>query len=77
MHIVENALCHLTLLTATTLILFLTMPVTVTTAKRSLSKLKIIKNYFRNLIGQTRLSELPLLATQASSAMSMDIDELI
>lgn len=37
-------------------IIYLTLPVTVATAERSFSKLKIIKSYLRNSIGQERLS---------------------
>ena len=37
----------------TALLLFLTLPVTVATAERSFSKLKLIKNYLRNTMGRT------------------------
>ena len=50
----------------TALFLFLTLPVTVATAERSFSKLKLIKNYLRNTMGQERLSGLSLLAIEAS-----------
>ena len=40
----------------TALIIFLTLPVTVATAERSFSKLKYIKNYLRNSMGQERLT---------------------
>ena len=50
----------------TALLLLLTLPVTVATAERSFSKLKIIKNYLRNTMGQTRLRGLSLLAIEAS-----------
>jgi len=39
----------------TALLLFRTLPVTVATAERSFSKLKIVKNYLRNLMGQKPL----------------------
>lgn len=42
--------------------LFLSIPVTVTTAERSFSKLEIIKSYFRNSMNRDRLSNLALLA---------------
>jgi hypothetical protein len=61
----------------TALILFLTIPVSVATAERSFSKLKIIKSYLRNSMGQTRLRGLSLLAIEASRAKSMDIAQLI
>jgi hypothetical protein len=56
---------------ATALLLFLTLPVKVATAERSFSKLKIIKNYLRNSMGQTRLRGLSLLAIEASRAKSL------
>jgi len=62
---------------ATALLLFLALPVTVASAERSFSKLKIIKNYLRNSMGQTRLRGLSLLAIEASRAKSMDVNELI
>uniref|UniRef100_A0A3B3RTZ4 HAT C-terminal dimerisation domain-containing protein n=1 Tax=Paramormyrops kingsleyae TaxID=1676925 RepID=A0A3B3RTZ4_9TELE len=40
----------------TALMLFLTLPVTVATAERSFSKLKLIKTYLRSSMGQERLS---------------------
>lgn len=61
----------------TALLLFLTLPVTVATAERSFSKLKLIKNYLRNSMGQTRLCGLSLLAIEANHAKSMDMNELI
>ena len=61
----------------TALILFLTIPVSVATAERSFSKLKIIKSYLRNSMGQTLLRGLSLLAIEASRAKSMDIAQLI
>lgn len=41
--------------------IFLTLPVTVATAERSFSKLKIIKNYLRNSCGQNRLTNIAIL----------------
>jgi hypothetical protein len=61
----------------TALLLFLTLPVTVATAERSFSKLKIIKNYLRNTMGQTRLRGLSILAIEASRAKNMSTDQLI
>ena len=40
----------------TSLLLFLTLPVTVASAERSFSKLRLIKNYLRGKMGQERLS---------------------
>ena len=61
----------------TALLLFLTLPVTVATAERSFSKLKIIKNHFRNSMGQKRLRGLSLLAIEAARAKTMNTDDLI
>ena len=57
--------------------MFLTLPVTVATAERSFSKLKFIKNYLRNSMGQERLNALALLSIEASRAKVMDVDLLI
>jgi len=59
----------------TALLLFLTLPVTVATAERSFSKLKLIKNYLRNTMGQERLSG--LFAIEASRAKTMQTGKLI
>ena len=63
----------------TALLLFLTLPVTVATAKRPFS-IQAESNqelYLRNSMGQTRFRGLSLLAIGASRAKSMDINELI
>jgi hypothetical protein len=57
--------------------MFLTLPVTVATAERSFSKLKYIKNYLRNCMGQERLKGLAMLSIEASRAKVMDVDKLI
>jgi len=57
--------------------LYLTIPVTVSTAERSFFKLKIIKNYLRNTMGQQRLSSLALLSIEAEKAEKMDVSKLI
>ena len=49
---------------STVFILFLTLPVTVATAERSFSKLKLIKNYLRSTMGQERLSGLAMLSIE-------------
>ena len=58
------------------LILFLIIPVTVTTAERSFSKLKIIKSYLRSSMSQERLDGLAMLAIE-KSAITPDIEERI
>lgn len=62
---------------STALQLFLTLPVTVASAERSFSKLKIIKNYLRNSIGQDRLKYMALLSIEAEEAKKMEMTQLI
>jgi hypothetical protein len=59
------------------LVLFLTLPVTVASAERSFSKLKIIKNYMRSSIGQDRLSGLAMISIEGSRAKSLQTSEVI
>lgn len=61
----------------TALMLFLTLPVTTAGVERSFSKLKIIKDYKRNTISQTKLHELALLAIEHKEAAKLDLKELI
>lgn len=42
--------------------IILTMSVTLATAKRNFSKLKIMKNYLRNIISQDKMSNLALIS---------------
>ena len=46
----------------TAYMMYLTVPVTVVTAERSFSKLKLIKNFLRSSMSQERLSGLSLLS---------------
>ena len=58
--------------------LFLTLPsVTVASAERSFSKLKIIKTYLRSTMAQERLDGLTLLAIERDAAQKLDIDSII
>ncbi|KAM9330997.1 zinc finger MYM-type protein 1-like [Gastrophryne carolinensis] len=57
--------------------LFLTLPVTVSSAERSFSKLKLIKNYLRSTMSQQRLSHLALLSLENERARKLDIDNMI
>ncbi|VVC35139.1 HAT, C-terminal dimerisation domain [Cinara cedri] len=57
--------------------LFLTLPVTVASAKRSFSKLKLIKSYLRNTMSQTRLSGLAMISIENERAKKLNMSALI
>ena len=57
--------------------LFLTLPVTVSSAERSFSKLKLIKTYLRSSMAQDRLDELALLAIERDAAQKLNVDTII
>ena len=57
--------------------ILLTLPVTVASAERSFSKLKLIKNYLRSNMGQERLVDLAILGTESDLAKSIDFDSII
>ena len=59
------------------LVLFVTIPVTVATAERSFSKLKLIKTYLRSKISQERFDNLAILSIENAEAKSIDKAELI
>ena len=59
------------------ILLFLSIPVTVTTAERSFRKLKIIKSYLRNSINQNRLCNLAFLAIEHHAAENLNLKTLI
>ena len=54
----------------------LTLPVTVASAERSFSKLKLIKTYLRSTVGQERLSGLAVISINAEVAHNL-YDDLI
>jgi len=58
-------------------IIFLTIPVTVASAERSFSKLKLLKNYLRNSTSQERLSNIAILNIERSRTTELDIDKII
>lgn len=61
----------------TALLLFLTLPVTVATAERSFSKLKLIKTYLRSSMGQERLSGLAILSIENTRARELNIGDIV
>lgn len=58
-------------------ILFCTLPVTVSSAERSFSKLKLIKSYLRSSIAQDRLDSLALISIENEAARQLDLHELV
>lgn len=61
----------------TALQLFITMPVTSASAERSFSKLKLIKTFLRNTIGESRLSNLAIIGIEAQKARNLNIENLV
>jgi hypothetical protein len=57
--------------------ILLTMPVSVATAERSFSKLKIIKNYLRSTMGQNRLSNPAIISIESDQLKELDTEDLI
>jgi hypothetical protein len=55
----------------------LTIPVTVASAERSFSKLKLIKSYLRSTMSQQRLNGLALLAIEKEMLTEIDYNSLI
>lgn len=57
--------------------LLLTVGVPVASCERSFSKLKLIKTYLRNTMGQERLSNLALLSIESETLMAMNTENVI
>lgn len=57
--------------------ILLTLSITVASGERSFSKLRIIKNYLRTTISQTRLSDLAILGIEYELSNSLNVSELI
>ena len=57
--------------------MFCTLPVTVASAERSFSKLKLVKNFLRSTMGQERLSDLAMLSIEAKIARCVDFQDII
>ena len=58
-------------------ILLLTIPVTVASAERSFSKLKLLKSYLRSTMSQERLSGLAMIAIENGILEDINCEELI
>jgi hypothetical protein len=57
--------------------IMLTMPVTVASAERSFSKLKLLKNYLRSTMSQERLNGLAICCIERNMLDSIDLDIVI
>ncbi|KAL7618138.1 hypothetical protein Lser_V15G01532 [Lactuca serriola] len=55
----------------------LTVPVTVASAERSFSKLKLLKSYLRSTMTQERLNGLAILSIESQFLRSVDYDKII
>jgi len=55
----------------------LTIPATVSSAEGSFNKLKLLKNYLRSAMSQTRLVDLARLSIVFSIARKVDFDSVI
>ena len=76
--IVENASLATTYPdVSTAYMMYMTVTVTVATAERFISKLKVIKNYLRSSMSQERLSGLALLSIENKRAKNLDFRKAI
>ncbi|XP_071739856.1 uncharacterized protein [Rutidosis leptorrhynchoides] len=57
--------------------ILLTVPVTVASAERSFSKLKLLKNYLRNTMSQEQLNRLAIISIENRFLSNIDYDKLI
>ena len=57
--------------------ILLTMPVTVASAERSFSKLKLLKSYLRLSMSQERLNDLTILCIEKNMLENIDVDTII
>lgn len=76
-YIVQNSLKDVYPNVFVTLRIIGTIPVTVASAERSFSKLKLIKTYLRNSMTQDRLSSLALLSIESELATTLDYSDVI
>uniref|UniRef100_A0A8I6XZU7 HAT C-terminal dimerisation domain-containing protein n=1 Tax=Hordeum vulgare subsp. vulgare TaxID=112509 RepID=A0A8I6XZU7_HORVV len=58
-------------------LILLTVPVTVTPAERSFSKLKLLKNYLRSTMSQERLDGLAMCCIEKNMLDSINLDTII
>nr|XP_047133819.1 uncharacterized protein LOC124811949 [Hydra vulgaris] len=76
-YLCQNSLISLYPNTVVALRILLTLPVSVASGERSFSKLKLIKNYLRSSIGQTKLKNLALISIESAMASTLDYTSII
>lgn len=76
-YILENDLGSLYKDVLTACVIFTSLPVTVASAERSFSKLKIIKNYLRNSMAQERLTNISILNIEHNRTQDLNINQVI
>ena len=57
--------------------ILLTIPISVASAEKSFSKLKLIKNYLRSTMSQERLNGLSMISIEHELAEKLDYSKLI
>ena len=76
-HIYEESLLDMYPNLSVALRILLTVPVTVASAERSFSKLKLLKNYMRSTMSQDRLNGLAEIAIEHKIARSLEYSDII
>ncbi|CAH2325017.1 zinc finger MYM-type 1-like [Pelobates cultripes] len=76
-HLIDNNLTDVYPNIYVALRVILTIPVTVASAERSFSKLKLIKTYLRSSMSQERLSALAILSIEHNLASKLDYSSVI
>lgn len=76
-YIIKNNLTHSVPNASVALRILLTMPVSVASAERTFSKLKLIKNYLRSSMGQQRLDNLAIISIESDLLDNINMTELI
>jgi hypothetical protein len=57
--------------------ILLTIPVTIASAKRSFSKLKLLKSYLRSTMTQERLNDLVMIALESDILLKINYESII
>lgn len=75
--ILENDMGSLYKDVLTACVIFTSLPITVASAERSFSKLKIIKNYLRNSMTNERLTNISVLNIERSRTQDLNLNKVI